>query len=221
MDKNKILEAIKFARENSKKRNFNQTFDLIVNLKDLDLKKKSLDVFLILPHFRGRSGKVCAIVGGELEKQAKEYCDEVILSDELKKYSDKKLIKKVAKNYDFFIAQANLMGQIASVFGRVLGPLGKMPNPKFGGVLLPNVNIKPVVEKFRKSVRLMTRKEPIIKTAVGKEDMKDEEISENFLAVYEHLVNDLPKKEHNVKNVLIKLTMGKPVQVGKVKFKKE
>ncbi len=162
MDKNKVLETIKTIRENSVKRNFNQTFDLIVNFKDLDLKKTNLDLFFTLPYSRSKSIKICGVVGEELEKQAKECCDEVIVDRDLKQYSDKKLVRKISKSYDFFIAQANLMGQIASVFGRTLGPLGKMPNPKFGGVLMPGMNVKSIVDKFRKSVRVMTKKEAIM-----------------------------------------------------------
>lgn len=221
MDKDKVLETLKVVRENSRKRNFNQTFDLIINFKELDLKKKNVDVFLNLP-YPSRNIRVCGIVGEELGKKAKESCDEVILENELKKYSDKRLVKKLAKNCDFFIAQANLMGQIASIFGRVLGPLGKMPNPSLGGVLVPNAEVRPVVDKFKKSLRLMTKKEPIIKCAIGKEDMKDEEIIENFSTIYDHIVHDLPKGEHNVKSVLIKLTMGKPVKVGeKIKIEEK
>ena len=222
MDKNKVLATIKNVREISKKRNFDQTFDFIINFKDLDLKKTNLDVFLTLPFPKGQA-KICALVGKELVKQAEESCDGVIVEEDFKKYSDKKLIKTLSKNYDFFIAQANLMGQIATIFGRILGPLGKMPNPKLGGVVPGTIpSMKPVVDKFRKSVRLMTKKEPIIKCAIGKESMKDEEIYENFHSVYDHVIHDLPKAEHNVKDVLIKMTMSKPVRIGeKVEVEKE
>lgn len=222
MDKNKVLATIKNVREISKKRNFDQTFDLIINFKDLDLKKSNLDVFLTLPFPKGQA-KVCGLVGKELVKQAEEHCDEVVVEEDFKKYSDKKLIKNLAKNYDFFVAQANLMGKIATVFGRVLGPLGKMPNPKLGGVVPETIpSMKPIVDKFRKSVRLMAKKEPIIKTSIGKESMKDEEVYENFHSVYDNIIQGLPKAEHNVKNVLIKLTMSKPVKVGEeVKKEKE
>ncbi len=221
MNKQQVLETLKNLRSISKKRKFKQTIDLIVNFKDLDLKKNNVDFFVSLPYFRGKNIKVCAIVDNELGNQAKELCGLVILKKDLEKYKeDLKLVKRVSKEYDFFIAQANLMGKIATVFGRILGPLGKMPNPKIGAVLPPVGQIKPAVEKFKKLVRLMTKKEHIIKLCIGKEDMGDEEIAENIYFVYDQLVHHLPKGQGNIRDVLIKFTMSKPLKVGeKVKKK--
>ena len=112
------------------------------------------------------------------------------------------------------------MGIIATIFGRVLGPLGKMPNPKVGGVLPPVSQIKPVVDKFRKLVRVTTKKEPIIKISVGREDMTDDDIAENIYTIYEQLIHHLPKGQASIKNVLIKFTMSNPLKVGE-KIKKE
>lgn len=219
MDKNSVLEALNEVRKNSDKRNFDQTVDLIINFKELDLKKNSVDSFVSLPFSKGKEIKVCAIVGEEIEKKAKELCNRVISADELNSLKNNpKEVKKIAKDYDSFIAQDNLMGQIAMVFGRILGPLGKMPNPKAGGVLLPNMDIKLVVAKLKKTVRLIVKKESILKLAVGKESMKDEEIVANIMSVYENVVHNLPKGESNIKSVLLKLTMGK---IAKVREKSE
>lgn len=218
MNKQQILETIKNLRSTSKKRKFKQSFDVIINFKDLDIKKNNVDFFVNLPHFRGTDVRVCAIVGPELENKAKEACNFVILKKDLDKYkTDLKLVKGVAKDYDFFIAQADLMGLIATIFGRILGPLGKMPNPKVGAVLPPVGQVKPAVEKFKKLVRVMTKKEPIIKVIVGKEDMNDEDIADNILFIYDQLIHQLPKGAGNIKNVLIKLTMSKPLKVGEKK----
>lgn len=215
MNKQQILETVKNLRSISKKRKFKQSFDIIFNFKELDIKKNNVDFFVNLPHFRGTDVKVCAIVGPELENKSKEACNLVILKKDLDKYkTDLKLVKKVAKEYDFFIAQADLMGLIATIFGRILGPLGKMPNPRVGAVLPPVGQVKPTVEKFKKLVRVMTKKEPIIKVVVGKEDMKDEDIADNISIIYDQLVHQLPKGVGNIKNIMIKLTMSKPMKVG-------
>lgn len=216
MDKNKILETIRLARKYSKKRNFNQSFDLIVNLVTLNLKKpeENIDFHVILPHSRTKKIKICAFVGNELEDKAKIF-DKVIKSDEIQIYkNDKKSIKKLANDYDLFIAQANLMGNIASVFGRALGSKGKMPNPKYGCVVVPTSDLNKLKKDLNNMVKIRTNKELIIKCSVGSEDMKDEDISENILAVYSTLIHKLPQEEKNVKNVTLKLTMGPAIQLG-------
>ena len=60
-------------------------------------------------------------------------------------------IKKLAGEYDFFVAQANIMPQVATVFGKVLGPRGKMPNPKAGCVVPPKSQLGPLKERLGKN----------------------------------------------------------------------
>jgi large subunit ribosomal protein L1 len=136
------------------------------------------------------------------------------LEDNFPKYKDKKLLKRLAKKHDFFIAQANIMPQVATTFGKVLGPLAKMPNPKIGCVLPPNGNVKAVYERLQKTKRLMSRNNPLIQCSVGTEDMNNEEIADNVMAVYDTLIPALPNEKHNVKNVYLKLTMGKAFMIG-------
>ena len=216
MDKNKLIEIIKKTRNT--KRNFKQKFDLIINLKNLNLKKpeENINTFLVLPYRIGKKIKTCIFVDDQLVNKAKNVCDEVIHKDDFSKYKDKKVIKKLAQKYDYFIAQANLMADVASVFGKVLGPKNKMPNPKAGCVVPPVTELKPLIEKLNKTIKLQTKNELIIKAIVGSEDMKDEEIAENVLFLYNQLLHLLPQEKNNVKNIFIKLTMGKPVEIKNV-----
>ena len=218
MEKNQVLETIKLVREFSKKRNFNQAFDLIITLKNLNLKKQeeNVDLFLNLPHSRGKQLKICALVDDNLEAKAKIF-DHVVNANTFKKYEDPKLAKKLASSYDLFIAQANLMGQIATAFGKILGPKGKMPNPKSGAVVLPTADMEALKIRFSKLVRLQTKKEPIIKTSIGSVAMKDEDISANILAAYNALVHALPQEQGNIKEVMLKLTMSPRVKLGETK----
>lgn len=216
MDNKKFTEVLKKVKENSKKRKFSQTYDLIVALKHLDMKKPSdqVDTYVPLHFTRGKKVKVCALVGPELEANAKENCDAVVLSTDFAKYAkDKKAVKKLAEENDYFVAQANIMPQVASTFGRVLGPKNKMPNPKAGCIVPPNANLKPVVERLQKLVRLMAKTTPMIQVAVANESMPDEQIVDNFVTLYNALLHALPSEVNNVRRVYIKLTMGKPVEV--------
>jgi len=210
MDKKTILEALKKLREKSKKRNFLQSVDLIINLKDLDLKKpeEQIDFFATLHHPTGKKRKVCALVGPELFEEAKANCDKVILSEEFDKYSkDKKLIKKLASEFDFFIAQANIMPKVAAVFGKVLGSRGKMPNPKAGCVVPPKTSLKPLYEKLQSTIKISAKTSPMVQIFVGKENLKDEDIADNILDCLSQLEAKLPKGKNNIKNIFVKFTM--------------
>lgn len=213
MDKLKVLEALKRAREGSKKK-FNQTFDLILNLKELDLKKpeQKLDIFVVLPKGLGKRRKLCALVDESLYTDAKDAFDRVILKSDFPNMNEKE-VKKIASGYDYFIAQANIMPDIAKVFGKVLGVRGKMPNPKSGAIVPPKIVLKNVYEKFQKTVRLITKNELTAKCAVGTEQMTDEDVADNILAAYNAAVHALPQEAANVKDIIVKLTMGAPVKV--------
>ena len=225
MEKKEAQEALEYLKKNSQKRKFNQSYDLIINLKDLNLKQpeQHVDIFVPLHYSKGKKAKICALVGPELKDQAKEVCDFAVTASDFPKYeANKKLAKKLAGDYDFFIAQATIMPQIAKSFGRVFGPRGKMPNPKAGCVVAPNANLKPVYEKLQKTIRLVAKVQPSIKCQVGSEEMKDEEVLDNIMNVYNQVIHHLPNEKNNIKNVLLKMTMSKPFRVGaKPEEKKE
>jgi len=224
MDKTQILAALKELRETSPKRNFKQSLDIILNLRGLDLKKPEhqVNMFVALPYGTGKKISVCAFVDSDMEPRAKEACDEAITLEQFERFKLKSVVKKLAAKYDVFIAQASIMPKVATVFGRYLGPRGKMPNPKMGGVLAPNANLKQLCAGLQKTVYLVTKNEPTVKCRIGNEDSKDEEIAENVMAVYSSVVSKLPNDVENVKSTMIKLTMGPAFSIGAVeKDKKE
>jgi len=212
--KEEIKKTVENLRKVTKKRNFSQAVDLIINVKNVDIKKTPIDQFITLPHTFTKKPKVCAILDDDFVKKAQQIADHVVSKSELERISNAREIKKLGKNYDFFVSQANMMGLIATKFGRILGPLGKMPNPKFGGVVAPSTDIASVVDKFKKSIRVMSKNEYIVKTRVGYENMKDEEITDNTMHVYETITHALPHGEHNVKSAIMKFTMSRPLIIG-------
>lgn len=214
MDKTQFLEGVK-AVKGSSKRNFKQSYELIINLKGLDMKKpdQHVDFFMKLPHGKGKPVKIAALVGPELAEQAKETCDTVILQDDFAKYTAKKDMKKLAGDHDYFIAQANIMPDVAKTFGRVFGPRGKMPNPKAGCVVPPNANLATVTEDLKQTIKVQAKIQPSIKVMVGTEDMTDDQIAENSNAVYANTLGKLPQETNNIKSVLLKLTMSPPVKI--------
>ncbi|MFH1399198.1 MAG: 50S ribosomal protein L1 [Candidatus Woesearchaeota archaeon] len=216
MEKAQALKAIQQAKTESKQRKFKQTIDLIINLKGLDLKKteSQIDSFVQLHYPTGKKVKVCALIGAELKAAAEATVDKTIMSDDFEEYaSNKKQAKKLSNGYQYFIGQANIMPKIAATFGRVLGPRGKMPNPKAGCIVPPNANLKPLYEKLQKTIRLQARTCPVIQAAVGQEGMPEDEVVDNILTIYNSIVNLLPNGEYNIKSVFVKLTMGKPAKI--------
>lgn len=203
--KEKLIEALAELRK-GKERKFDQSVDFIINLQKFDVKRNQVNLFISLPH----KIKDKRIVGF-LEAKNKKV--ETITKDEFKKYSDKNELKKLVKGVDFFIAQASLMPKVATTFGRVLGPTGKMPSPQLG--IMMNVDDKTIdelIKKINSSVKIRT-KEASIKLSVGKQSMKDEDIVENVLAVYNSVLKALLKGKDNVKNIELKFTMTKPQKI--------
>lgn len=206
--KEDFLKALKLVRENSEKdkKKFQQTVDLIINLRDFDIKKNSINTFVTLPH-RVKDKKVA----GFLEK--KSAVIDTITKVEFEDFKDKKKLKKLVKEYDFFISNAKLMPTVAITFGRVLGPASKMPSPQLGVVTNEeDKTIKEIVSKINAVVRVRT-KEPTVKVSIGKEMDKDEDLAENAVAVYNEVFKVLPKQKENLRSILVKYTMTKPTKV--------
>jgi large subunit ribosomal protein L1 len=200
-----IKQALTELRKLEKK-NFDQSIDLVINLKGIDVKRDNIATVVSIPH-KFKDKKVC----GFLTKKSELV--RTITQPDFVKYRDKKPLKELVKEYDFFIAAAPLMPAVATAFGKALGPTGKMPSPQLGVVMKEDDSaIKQLLEKIEKSIKIRV-KEPSVKVSIGKESMSDAEIIANAEAVYHGLIGVLPVKKDNVKNIMLKLTMSAPVKV--------
>ena len=205
MDKKEVLKALEEIRK-EEKRKFTQTAELIINLRNFDIKRQNINLAVEVPH-KIKERKVCAFL-----TKNNSHVD-TITKAEFDKYKNKKEMKQVMKKYDFFIAVAALMPAVATTFGKVLGPAGKMPSPQLG--ILPNEDEKPIkdlLSRINRMIRIKS-KEPSLKISIGKEDLKDEEIADNAIKVYEEVFKVLPRQKENLKSVLIKFTMTKPIKL--------
>ena len=203
---NEQLKQALVELRKGKERKFDQSADLIINLQKFDSKREQVNLFISVPH-KIKDKKIC----GFLEVKNKNV--DTITKADFKKYSDKKEIKKLIDSYDFFISQASLMPVVATTFGRVLGPAGKMPSPQLG--ILINAEDKLIEElkdKINHSVKIKT-KEASIKIPVGKQSMKDEDIIENVMIIYNAILKNLTKGKDNIKNIELKFTMTKPQKI--------
>ncbi|OGJ19006.1 hypothetical protein A3K73_07685 [Candidatus Pacearchaeota archaeon RBG_13_36_9] len=205
MEKQDVVKVLTELRK-EKKRKFAQTAELIINLKNFDIKKQSVNLVVNVPH-KVKDRRICAF----LNKKS-DFVD-TITKAEFDKYKDKREMKRLIKKYDFFIAVAPLMPAVAMSFGKVLGPAGKMPSPQLG--ILPSEDEKPIKDLLaiiNKIIKIKS-KEASLKISIGKEGLKDEEIAENAITVYKAVFNALPRQKENLKSVLIKFTMTKSIKI--------
>lgn len=200
MEKYTPIEAVKYLRENSEKRKFSQTFDMIIILKNIDMKKPENKITkdIMLPNGRGKELKVGLISeSGEIKKSTIE-----------EMATNKKKAKNFAKTYDMFVCEAQLMPLVGRILGKYLAPKGKMP-----AILPPGRDAKSVINDAQKTVRIKLRDAPMMQICVGSENMTDDQVKENVERALEDIKKVLPPKSM-IKNVLLKLTMSKPVKIG-------
>ena len=198
--------AVQKALESAKKRNFVETVELAINLRDIDLSlpKNRIQEDIVLPKGRGKTVKVTVIGGGELALKAKNVADLVIGPDELGTIADnKKQAKKIANDTDYFIAEAPLMAQVGKRLGTVLGPRGKMPKP-----IAPGADPSAMIDNLRKSVTVRSKDHKTFHVPVGTVNMSAEDIAENIDVVMSRVIGHLEKGKHNLDSAYIKTTMG-------------
>jgi ribosomal protein L1 len=198
--KEKFFEALgEIAKE---KRNFVQTVELIINLKDFDFKKESISLYVELEGIEKKVGVI-------LEK-ALDVGFDVAEWQELEAMQPKQF-KKYASQYDYFVTTAKLVPLIAKKFGKILGPMKKMPDPKLGSIVTEanEEKIKTICERLRHTAKIVNDKNSV-KLAIGKENTDKEVLFRNFVRV----VDAIEKSGKHIKELLIKLTMSKPVKLA-------
>lgn len=204
-----------------KVRQFDESIDLIMNLKDINLKdpKQRIDKEMILPNniITEDRPNICVIASDEILLEAKNIGLETMDKDGLIKLNneEKKYKKKFVKKYNFFIVEDKMMPNVARYLARFLGPLGKMPKPfpsGYGIISNPN-DLDVAIERYLKIIRIQLKKQPIIQVKVGKKSMDKDKIFENMKVVVEYIADQMPHKYNNIKSMFLKTTMGHPIKI--------
>jgi large subunit ribosomal protein L1 len=207
-----IEEAVSRALDEAPPRNFRETVDLAINLRDLDLNDPSnrVDESIVLPEGTGQETSIVVFADGETAVRAEEVADDVLDGDDLADLGDDDgAAKDLAEETDFFIAEEAMMQDIGRYLGTVLGPRGKMPDP-----LGPDDDVVDVVERLKNSVQIRSGDRRTFHTRVGSEDMSAEDIADNIDVILRRLHADLEKGPMNIDNVFVKTTMGPSVEVS-------
>lgn len=197
------------AKEAAGERKFKQSLEMIVNFKDIDVKKGFvINEVVHLPKTSSPS-TVCVIASGDMGQKAKQAnADAVVGTDELDRFaSNKRESRKFINKYDFFLADTKIMPAVGKTLGQLLGPRGKMPTP------VPfNAPIESFLQRFRTSIKVRTRASLSLSCKIGDESMDSTDLAVNAHAVLSAIEKKLPNGEKNIKAIMFKATMGKPIK---------
>ena len=212
-----LKELIEHARRDYKKRNFDQSIDLTIVLKDIDVKKGfSFNEVVHLPNKLSRQATICVVTSGEMGTRARRAeADRIIEVEELDRIgTNKKEAKKLAKSYDFFVSDTSLMSTVGRSLGQFLGPKGKMPTPIPYGA-----PIESILNRLRSSVRVRVRNQLNVSTKIGDEKMDDRQLVQNASAILSIVEKKLPQGDKNIRNTFVKFTMGNAIGLTKLSKK--
>ena len=206
-----LAELVKKGKEQSAERKFTQSVEVLVTLKEVDPKKTDLNIneIVYLPHPMSKQARVAYIGSGDLAVRAKNANANLVMDpSQLENYGgSKRDAKKLARSYDFFLADTALMPRIGKILGQALGPKGKIPSP-----VPPNSPIEAMINRMRTAVRVRSRGSLGVMAKVGDAKLSDAELAENIVAVMNAVAKKLPNGDRNIRTIMVKTTMGKPAK---------
>lgn len=206
-----LAELVKKGKEQAKETKFTQSIEVMVTLKEVDPKKTDLNIneIVYLPNPTSKKATVAFIGSGDLALRAKAAkADLVIEPSQLENYGgSKRDAKKLARSYDFFLADTALMPRVGKVLGQALGPKGKIPTP-----VPPNASVEAMITRMRTAVRVRSRGSLGVTAKAGDSTLTEAQLAENISAVVTAMSKKLPNGDKNVKTVMVKTTMGKPAK---------
>ncbi len=201
-------EALALIKELSSAK-FNESVEVHVrtglNVRHAD---EQLRGTIALPNGLGKNVKVAVFAQGDKAREAEEAGADIVGGEDLAK----QIQDDGFDDFDVAIATPDMM-PIVGRLGRILGPAGKMPNPKVGTVTM---DVSKAVEESKSGkVEYRTDRNAIVHLVIGKRDFDDRSLLENYAAVIEELVRAKPSaaKGRYIRSVVLATTMGPGVKV--------
>jgi large subunit ribosomal protein L1 len=200
-------EAIALVKQLSNAK-FNESVEVHVrtglNVRHAD---EQLRGTIALPNGLGKNVKVAVFAQGDKAREAEEAGADVVGAEDLAER-----IQGGFDDFDVAIATPDLMPVVGRL-GRILGPAGKMPNPKVGTVTMDVA--KAVDESKAGKVEYRTDRNAIVHLVIGKKEFEDRRLLENYAAVIDELIRAKPSaaKGRYIRTVTIATTMGPGVKV--------
>ncbi|BAM42407.1 60S ribosomal L1/L10a protein [Theileria orientalis strain Shintoku] len=208
----RLNDAITAVLEGSKtkKRNFVETVELQISLKDYDTQRdKRFSGSVVLGSAPRRNMKVCVFGDAVHCDEAKALGVDYVDLEGLKKFNRNKLmVKKLANSYSAFLASQSLLPQIPRFLGPGLNKAGKFPTQ-----LLHTDKMEDKINELKATVKFQLKKVLCMGVAVGNVEMSPEQLRANIVLSLNYLVSLLKKNWNNIKGLTIKSTMGKPYRI--------
>jgi large subunit ribosomal protein L10Ae len=193
-----------------KKRSFIETIEAQVTLKNYDpVRDKRFSGSFRLPTVPRPKLKCCVLGSAAHCEQADRIGVDHMSVEDLKKLNkNKKMVKKLAKRYDFFIASDNLIKQIPRLLGPGLTKAGKFPT-----LLGNNEDMQGKIDELKATIKFQMKKVMCLNVSVGNIEMDAREVFTNTQLAANFLASLLKKQWQNIGQIYIKTTMGPSVQI--------
>jgi large subunit ribosomal protein L1 len=201
-------EAVRLVKETTHAK-FDETVELHVrtglNVRHAD---EQLRGTIALPHGLGKDVKIAVFAKGDKAREAEEAGADYVGAEDLAE----RIQNENFTDFDVAIATPDMMPVVGRL-GRILGPQGKMPNPKVGTVTM---DVKKAVEESKAGkVEYRTDRTAIVHMMIGKTSFPDEHLLENYQAILEELIRAKPSaaKGRYLRSVVLASTMGPGIKV--------
>jgi len=200
-------EAVRMLKSFPEKK-FDETVEVHFNL-GLNVRhaEQQLRGTLMLPHGTGRESKVAVFAEGEKAREAEQAGADVVGTADLAKQ-----VEEGFDDFDVAIATPDQMSVVGKL-GRILGPRGKMPNPKTGTVTMDVA--KAVQEAKAGKLEYRTDRGANVHVAIGKKSFDERQLVENYAALIDEIMRAKPSaaKGRYIKTVTLTSTMGPGIHV--------
>jgi large subunit ribosomal protein L10Ae len=205
-------ETVKINNEEKKgkKRNFVETVELQIALKNYDPQRdKRFSGTFRLPTIP-RPNISCCVLGSaaHCEQAERIGVDKMDVEDLKKLNKNKKLVKKLAKKYDFFLASDNMIKQIPRLLGPGLTKAGKFPT-----LLASGEDMQEKIDEVKSTIKFQLKKVLCLNVAVGNVGQEKKDIIVNTQLAANFLASLLKKQWQNIGSMYMKSTMGPSIQI--------
>jgi large subunit ribosomal protein L1 len=202
-----IEEASSLVKDTAKAK-FDETINITIKL-GINPKQSNQSVrgAVVLPHGTGKIPKVLVFVKGEKEKEAKEAGADYVGNEEIMEK-----IQKGWRDFDAVIATPDAMKDLAKI-GKILGPLGLMPNPKSGTVTFELA--RTIKEAKAGRIEFKADEGGVVHSIAGKASFEAKKLSDNMQMLIDAVVKNKPSgvKGRYIERIVVSSTMGPGIEI--------